>query len=238
MNLHETLNIAKSTDTSQPSPQNVARKRMSPSQIPTVSASSIDALDSMVYGKPVTEEKEQPEYNADLELERLKMGLGAPKIDTSTSKIPRSILEDVINNPLEVPAVDPRMDALTERLGENLSGIQRVNGIMEKMEQKDNELKQALMEESGLVQREKQPQQQYGSSGSQIDYSLIKAIVESVLSEKMSELKSSLLTESVGAVNGLGNVKIMKIGTDSNFHFLDSKGNVFECKLIFKGKKK
>lgn len=64
-----------------------------------------------------------------------------------------------------------------------------------------------------------------------IDYSLIKMIVEDVVKKNMAAMKKSIISESKNIVEN-DNLNILKIG--DTFQFLTKDGNLFEATLKFK----
>lgn len=73
-----------------------------------------------------------------------------------------------------------------------------------------------------------QPQQ----ISSNIDYSLIKTIVEDCVKKYSSALKKSILNESKELMKeNVGTLQAMKLG--NKFSFVDDEGNLYEAKLTF-----
>lgn len=66
---------------------------------------------------------------------------------------------------------------------------------------------------------------------SNIDYSLIKTIVEDCVKKYTSALKKSIINESKESLNEVGTLQAMKIG--DKFSFIDGNGNLYEAKLTF-----
>lgn len=184
---------------------------------------SPEQLDRAVFGATDPSIKSN-RYDAKEEMKRIeerrKEGV---KIDYSKSGIPKSILESIIKEPLDMPTTDSKMDALTERLSKKFpNGIGRSYEIQNKLE--DTLPKASNINET----KAKSP-----NSNSGIDYELIKMIVENVIDKKINNIQSALLTESK---NDGTSLKAMKMG--NKFLFLDNDNNVYECQMKFIGKNK
>ena len=93
--------------------------------------------------------------------------------------------------------------------------------------------KYALNEE----QKNMLPMQTYGThaGGGSVDYSIIKAIFNDCLNEKLDSLKKAILNESVG--NDGYMLRGIKIGDGNKIQMLDTKGNLYEAVLKLKKRK-
>ena len=192
-------------------------------QVQQTLVGSPEQLDNAVFGASdpsIKSNRYDPKEEMKRIEERRKEGV---KIDYSKSNIPKSILESIIKEPLDMPTSDAKMDALTERLSKKLpSGIGRSYEIQSKLENtlpkasKVNEASTKAMDHNGGV-----------------DYELIKMIVENVIDKKINSIQSALLTESK---NDGTSLKAMKMG--NKFLFLDNDNNVYECQMKFIGKNK
>lgn len=196
-------------------------------QARTVSSNSpivgnLDDIDKAVYG----EVEKTSEYDPHEEMKRIKERREhGGSIDYSHSKLPRQIIESIAANPLDMTVVDPKMDAFTEKLKQTLpNSFNRSYEIQEKLEKQD---RQELNEVQG--------NNNATPASVNVDYELIKTIVESVLDKKVGELKREMINEnlSYGSNNSL---KAMKLG--EKFLFLDSDNNIFECQMKYIGKNK
>lgn len=157
------------------------------------------------------------QYNAKEDLKRLQSGL--PK-DLSGCKLPQSILESIISNPLTDFSANTEMDKFTETLGESL-GIQQSANIIEHLDKREKKVNETII-----------PTQ---SKNLSVDYEMIKLIIENVIDKKLETLQQSLLTEN--RMNNTSNcVKTMHFG--EKFMFCDSDDNVYECEMVYKGKRK
>lgn len=179
---------------------------------------SVDDIDNAVFGE-VNNDLLSKRYDAREEMKRIEERKEhGGNVNYSHSKIPKSILNSIIKNPLDMPSTDPKMDAFTQKLQEKLpEGINRSYAIQNALEGKD---KAKAIDEK--------------SHSNSIDYEMIKMIVENAVEKKISELKGTLLTE--GKENEGHSLRAMKIG--NKFLFLDNDNNVFECQMKYIGKNK
>lgn len=196
-------------------------------QARTVSSNSpivgnLDDIDKAVYG----EVEKTSGYDPHEEMKRIKERRehGCP-IDYSHSKLPRQIIESITTNPLDMTVVDPKMDAFTEKLKQTLpNSFNRSYEIQEKLEKQD---RQELNEVQG--------NNNATPLSVNVDYELIKTIVESVVDKKINELKKGMVNENLNYGSN-SSLKAMKLG--EKFLFLDSDNNVFECQMRYIGKNK
>lgn len=217
MDLNEIVDIAnnKNYDSNK-----VKSRRVSPDVLSEFKdPSMVDRIDEMIYGG--SDGQSFGIYNAKDDYEKLKTGINAK--NAQKSKMPSAIKESILSNPLIMEPTDTAMDNLTERLEKAMPGIQRSMGILNKLEKKDTEDREKRLFESKNEQ---------SNANGQIDYSLIKMIVEQAVEKKFNEL-SGTLNESVNH-NSSPSLNVMKLG--ENFLFLDDQGNVYECRMHYKGK--
>ena len=152
---------------------------------------------------------------------------GRNAVNLEGRNIPQGIVESILNNPLDLKPIDPRMDALEEKLKDNMPGIKAAANILERVEKRDEEARTKIAEQ--IIQPKP-------SGNTNVDYELIKTIVESTIDKKMSEIKSTL-NESVQRTQSyVPSMKIMNF--KDNFYFVDNDDNVFECVMKYKGKRK
>lgn len=188
----------------------------------------IEDFDRQVYG-PIQKSKEEEEkYDPRKELEHLKEinakgGRGA--VDLEGRSIPKEIVESILNNPLDMP-INTDLDGLEERIKGKMPGIKAAADIFKKVEQKQQEAKNKINE--NIVRQE--------AATANIDYNLIREIVESAIDKRLTEMKTSL-NESVGRQEAyVPSMKLMNF--KDKFYFVDNDNNVFECEMKYKGKKK
>ena len=183
---------------------------------------NLDDIDKAVYG----EVEKTSGYDPHEEMKRIKERREhGDSIDYSHSKLPRQIIESIAANPLDMTVVDPKMDAFTEKLKQTLpNSFNRSYEIQEKLEKQD---RQELNEVQG--------NNNATPLSVNVDYELIKTIVESVVDKKINELKKGMVNENL-SYGSNSSLKAMKLG--EKFLFLDSDNNIFECQMKYIGKNK
>ena len=122
----------------------------------------------------------------------------------SKSKLPKEILESFKNNPIDA------------------SGMNVTTSILDKLNIVPSKkvIKEEKIEESKPIISE--------NTNSNIDYSMIKLIVEDCIKKYTSALKKTILNESKINEN-VGTLQAMKIG--NKFSFIDNSGNIYEATL-------
>ena len=123
------------------------------------------------------------------------------------SKLPREIVESMTSNPIDTSVLDPNQSVL-DRVGvTNIPQVKRKN--------------------NNTVIKEQVVQQQPVQS--QIDYSLIKSIVEECVRKYTGALSKKIIKESK---DNSSELKAMKVG--NKFSFITENGDVYEATLKFK----
>ena len=192
----------------------------------------IESYDQQVYGvsaEPVLKQNETPKYDARKEMEKLKEieangGRGA--INLEGRNIPKGILESILNNPLDLKPIDPRMDAFEQKLKDGMPGIKAATNILEKVEKQDKEAKAKLSEQLN-------PKQTISNN---IDYELIKVLIENAIDKKLESLKQNINETNNHQQTYIPSMKYLSF--KDNFYFVDNDDNVFECVMKYKGKRK
>lgn len=182
----------------------------------------VNNLDEQVYGKYHPKEGI---YDADREMEILKQGPRKPAIDLAKSQLPKNIVESILNNPLDMdPTIveGSKYHNFMNNLGKS-EGLQRIAEMQEKLNGEDIKKKQAKMEE-------RMASQSSNGNGGFVDYSLIKDIIEKVVSDKINELKKEIVEE---ISNNANNCTLMTF--KDGFLYLTDDGKVYECNMKFKG---
>ena len=151
---------------------------------------------------------------------------GRGAVNLEGRNIPRGILESILNNPLDLKPIDPRMDALEEKLKDNMSGIKAAANILERVEKQDKEAKDKLKEQL-------QPKQTISNN---IDYELIKTLIENVIDKKLEDIKQTINESNSHQQAYIPSMKYLSF--KDNFYFVDNDDNVFECIMKYKGKRK
>lgn len=193
---------------------------------------TVEFLDEQAFGKyiPSIDEGEQKQWSPENEIKTLEKGFTDEQF--KNSKLPDYIKESFMINPNnDVSSAKLAMQDVDEKLNERMGGFATSKKIIENIEAKEKKNKSI----EAQVRKEIQQQQQQYQPSSSVDYSLIKQIVEDVVSKKIGVLKKNLLTEGVSGSNS-PQVSFVRLG--DTFTFLDSDDNVYECKMIYKGKRK
>lgn len=123
------------------------------------------------------------------------------------SKLPKAILESFSNNPIEIPEY-------------NGSILDDIGVPYEQQPTKKTIARQQVIRESTP-----------NVTTANVDYSLIKTIVEDCVKRGMASLKKSMITENTSNTNN--QLALLKIG--ESFKFVTSNGDIYEAKLIKKG---
>ena len=222
-NLKRMLELSKTVDAVAKNSTNSAPKRQSSNNYITNANADVKMaeLDEMVFGKY---EKPKNVYNAEDELERIK------NRTTNGVQVTNPILQEVLNNPysFDIDKIledsNPKMKQLEEKLiGKNYgSGIENAIAITKTIDESDKKNNEII-----------RPNEKQNVT---VDYGLIKTIVESVINEKLENMKATLLTESVNNKPS-NNISMIMLG--ENFTFVDSEGNMYKCgDLKYVGKAK
>lgn len=194
----------------------------------------INSYDKQVFGKYIPSEEEQKEYSAEAEMKLIKERSSNPNSGgyNHNTKVPNSILESILSNPCDLDAnlyEDSNMTEFTKRLSQRIPGIKNVQDIQKKLDESDKQKQETnIVETKNTVNN--------ANAASAIDYSLIKTIVESVISDKLNDIQKTLLNENTSHNSGMGNLRAMKMS--DKFLFLDDNNNVYECQMKYIGKNK
>lgn len=140
-----------------------------------------------------------------------QVSMNADKLKNK-SKIPQEILESIISQPIDIEGGNT-LDVITKKISEK-----PVHKEVIKEEKKENNTPI------------------YTNNNVNIDYSLIKTIVEETIKKYSSALKRSILTEVKNntVTEGNNNLKIMSVG--ENLRLITEDGDVYEAELVYKGK--
>lgn len=155
-------------------------------------------------------------YDAHVELKNMSQNTSKPI--RNNIGLPKQILEEIQNNPLNGISSDPTMDAFTNQL----------TSVTNLMPQSSQQRKPSITEQ---FQTSHQQPMNNGGGGS-FDYEMLKMIIEGVVKKYIEPLKESLLTENAN-MGSNASLKMMKIG--KNFQFMDNSGNLYEADLKYKG---
>lgn len=144
-------------------------------------------------------------YDARRELNNIRNN---KNVDFSKSKLPKKILDEIKDNPLDGLSVDPTMDSFARNLSEKITKNEKP--VFSEMANRSNTEIQAK---------------------SSTDYEMIKMIVEGVVKKYMEPIKNNLLTEGKSANSN----SVDSIILGKKFKFVDSSGNIYEAVLKYKG---
>lgn len=135
------------------------------------------------------------------------------------SKLPTEILESFKSKQIDTALLNGGMGKSNGSVLDQLNMLTNGKILQEETTQKPQR-KQIVQE---TVQTQMQPQ-----ITANVDYSMIKMIVEDCMRKYTSALKKQILSESKTTQES-GTLQAMKIG--NKFSFIDSKGNVYEATL-------
>ena len=130
------------------------------------------------------------------------------------SKLPKEIIESIKENPLNI---EESSNNAIDELAKRASSKMKI-GESENIQSKNTKFSEFMANRSPSI----------AQTLPQIDYSLLKLIINDAIKENLSEMKKNMINESSGG----SNVKCLKIG--NSIQFLDSDGNLYEAKLVFK----
>lgn len=221
MTLEEKLAIAKEQQHKIENGAKLVKKKANKNISPMMG--SVENLDEAVFGKvQEIDSNGQKPYDAQDEMRRIKeRHEHGAKVDYSNSKIPKQIIKSIIEDPLDMPSTDPKLDAFTEKLKHVMpEGLMRSYEIQNKLEntQKKETEKNIIKESNNTV----------------VDYEMLKLIIENAIEKKLKNLQTNILNESLQ--NKSPSLKAIKIS--DKFLFLDNDNNIFECQMKFIGKNK
>ena len=222
MDLNEVINIGENKNYDR---ESVERRRVQDGNIQTfngrsiLSGADLDRLGNNAFLSP-TNEMATGVYNAQDDLERMK-NMKFDKSKLANSRLPDFIKESIVSNPLNVDPtlVDSKMNQFTEQLGQKL-GLQKSVNILQQLDEIDEQKAQkAVVTET--------------TNNGNVDYSMIKMIVENVLDEKLGKI-ATMLNEN--AQRSTPSLSVMNIR--DKFLYLDDQDNIYECQMVYKGKNK
>lgn len=143
------------------------------------------------------------------------------------SNLPKEILDSLMEKPLDAPnttLTDSNMTNLMNKVQEGIKYMPKVE--KPKFSNTLNEVRQ-------------QQQQPTVIASANVDYSLMKTIVEDVVKRYAGALKKQILSELKGNLNEsvggktANGLRTMMIG--NKFNFVDDEGNIYEAELKYKG---
>lgn len=191
-------------------------------------------IESLIGGIDRTNMYEQQEYS------EVQPVYNEQRQNSVGSKMPRSILESIENNPIQdynssmgnsmgtlsvldsfMPKAAPRQQPQRQPINEDYYQDEKPMPSM------DDKIRQ--MRESNYQQPQQTYQPQNVPIVGGVDYSLIKIMLEDIVSKEFQKLKRTMLTESKQTNDNV----IIKMGDD--IRFVTSKGKVYAGNLKFIG---
>lgn len=156
---------------------------------------------------------------------KMQLPINESVMGSNAVNVPSKIRESFANKTID-------NSVLYSAFGGDIGGGNDLDFLMESVSKEPNEqvryqaknVKQLVSE--GL----NDGRQQYTSS--QIDYPMIRTIVEEIVRKYTVSLKNKILTESKQA-NQTAQINTLAFG--ESFKFLDTEGNIYEAKLVKKG---
>ena len=140
----------------------------------------------------------------------------APSINTNmrtNSKLPKEIYESLMNEPISVEG-EVMMD---KDVGNILNKMQPIT--------QQPQIRQTVNENLTVSSPTTMP-----ISSNNVDYSVIKALIDESIKRNLCELKTELINENTS------NIKTMRITNGNKVQVLDNQGNLYEGVLTFKKK--
>lgn len=143
------------------------------------------------------------------------MPINERRMTNSSSKVPKAIMEAFMSNPIDDSALysgmgnGDELSFLTDGLNEN---------VQTQITKPTQNVRQIINE--GLENNS----QQYVPTSQQIDYPMIRTIVEEIVRKYAVSLNKKIISEGKQNTN-----EISTIALGNTFKFLDKEGNIYEC---------
>ena len=140
----------------------------------------------------------------------------------NASNVPQAIREAFMNNPIDDSALYDAMAGDGRDISFLTEGLEQPKEIVKPSQN----VRQIVNEGIGT-----QPQMQYTQTA-QIDYPMIRTIVEEIVKKYAVSLNKKIISEGKQA-QSVPTINTIALG--ETFKFLDSEGNIYEGKLVKKG---
>lgn len=215
------MNLNKMLETAKKGVSSVTEKPITP-QINEISSSNIEGFDI----ESLLSESETQVYDPSQDLKRMSQPITEENI--KNSKLPKTILETMLKNPIDIPILAEEGDNnfLTEEMKKkNRALIEKFNAMdkippkYKKMEEFHKDIKGKKYTPNG---------ENNGIVGSINKEELLKEI-EKIIEDKLQTYTSMIIKS---CSTSMDNLSVMKIG--ENFIFIDDDNNVYDCKLTKK----
>ena len=146
------------------------------------------------------------------------MPLTSRQMSSSSSKVPKAIMEAFMSNPIDDSAL---YSAMGNGDGRDISFLMEgTNETPTQIVKPTQNVREIINE--GLESNK----QQYVSSSQQIDYPMIRTIVEEIVRKYAVSLNKKILSEGKQNTNEISTIALGK-----TFKFLDQSGNIYECTM-------
>jgi hypothetical protein len=144
------------------------------------------------------------------------MPLSSRQMPSSSSKVPKAIMEAFMSNPIDDSAL---YSAMGNGDGRDISFLMEgTNETPTQIVKPTQNVREIINE--GLESN----RQQYVPSSQQIDYPMIRTIVEEIVRKYAVSLNKKILSEGKQNANEISTIALGK-----TFKFLDKEGNIYEC---------
>ena len=144
------------------------------------------------------------------------MPLTSRQMSSSSSKVPKAIMEAFMSNPIDDSAL---YGAMGNGDGRDISFLMEgTNETPTQIVKPTQNVREIINE--GLESNK----QQYVPSSQQIDYPMIRTIVEEIVRKYAVSLNKKILSEGKQNTNEISTIALGK-----TFKFLDQSGNIYEC---------
>lgn len=168
----------------------------------------VEGLDYIMY--PNGEERKP--YDASEELKEIQEGISYDA--AAASKMPKAILQSVLSNPLDMPIPS---DIDTKLMNEELQN--RTVDIIGKLESRDGKKNPVTVTQTIYESAETGGYSETGSD----------SMAE--ISDRLARIEKLLAAQAKTP-----SMKMMRLGENSTIMFMDEDNNVYECRLVYKGK--
>lgn len=166
--------------------------------------------------------------------------LASFNVSNVQSNMPQAILESILSDPLNMPTDGIAYNG--SDVNDMMDGLQnRTMDILEKLDARDRQGKVGRPQYQQQYQPQQQPQMDMRQMINEtqqmqpaVDYKVLAQLMEVIIDKKFAQYSKTMLNEGKGQ-NGT-TVSFVKLG--DTFTFMDSANNVYECKMVYKGKGK
>ena len=152
----------------------------------------------------------------------------------ASSNMPQAILESIMDNPLNIPTEGYLEGNEVNNMMNSLQN--RSMDIMDKLDARDRQGRQQhqMQPPAQAEMRQTINETQQTQPQAPVNYNQIAKLIESIIDKKFAQYSKTMLNEGRGQ-NGT-TLSFVKLG--DTFTFMDNANNVYECKMVYKGKGK